>query len=94
MYFYLDLFEPLEASIIARLNYKKLTVGLSGKMLNEIFSLNTRHNECWMHLFCRMTLTLALANMKAMTMKWSNKFLYHFNLFFFVFFLFFVNISF
>ena len=43
MYFYLDLFET---SIIARSNYKKLTVELIGKMLNEIFSLNTRHNEC------------------------------------------------
>ena len=46
MYFYLDLFEPLETSIIARSNYKKLTVEFIGKMLNEIFSLNTRHNEC------------------------------------------------
>ena len=46
MYFYLNLFEPLETSIIARSNSKKLTV-----MLNEIFSLNTRHSEIMLDAF-------------------------------------------
>ena len=46
MYFYLNLFEPLETSIIASSNSKKLTV-----MLNEIFSLNTRHNEIMLDAF-------------------------------------------
>ena len=49
MKFYLDLFEPLQTSITARSNSKKLTVKPISNMLNEIFSLNTRHNECWMH---------------------------------------------
>ena len=51
MYFYLNLFEPLETSIIARSNSKKLTVKFIGKMLNEIFSLNTRHNEIMLDAF-------------------------------------------
>ena len=51
MYFYLNLFEPLETTIIARSNSKKLTVKFIGKMLNEIFSLNTRHNEIMLDAF-------------------------------------------
>ena len=47
----LNLFEPLEMSIIARSNSKNLTVELIGKMLNEIFSLNTRHNEIMLDAF-------------------------------------------
>ena len=45
MYFHLNHFESSETSIIDRSNSKKLTVELVGKMLNEIFSLNTRHNK-------------------------------------------------
>ena len=51
MYFYLNLFEPSETRIIARSNSKKLTVKFIGKMLNEIFSLNTRHNEIMLDAF-------------------------------------------
>ena len=49
--FYLYLFYSLETSIIARSNSKKRTVELIGKMLNEIFSLNTRHNEIMLDAF-------------------------------------------
>ena len=45
MYFYLNLFEPLQTSITARSNSKKLTVELLGKMLNQIFSINRRHTK-------------------------------------------------
>ena len=51
MSFYLYLFYSLETSIIARSNSKKRTVELIGKMLNEIFSLNTRHNEIMLDAF-------------------------------------------
>ena len=51
MYFHLNLFEHLETSIISRSNSKKLTVELIGKMLNEIFILNTRHNEIMLDAF-------------------------------------------
>ena len=45
MYFYLNLFEPLETSIVARSTSKKLTVNLIGELLNEIFVIETKHNE-------------------------------------------------
>ena len=45
MYFYLNLFDPLETSTVARSSSKKLTVDLIGKLLNEIFvNGETRHN--------------------------------------------------
>ena len=37
MYFYLNLLEPLETSVVARSTSKKLTVDLIGELLNEIF---------------------------------------------------------
>ena len=51
MYFHLNHFESSETSIIDRSNSKKLTVELIGKMLNEIFSLNTRHNKITLDAF-------------------------------------------
>ena len=45
MYFYLNLFEPLETSAMARSTSKKLTVDLIGELLNEIFVIETKHNE-------------------------------------------------
>ena len=46
MYFYLNLFEPLETSAVAKSSSKKLTVDLIGKLLNETFvNGETRHNE-------------------------------------------------
>ena len=45
MYFYLNLFEPLETSFVARSTSKKLTVDLIGELLNEIFVIETKHNE-------------------------------------------------
>ena len=45
MYFYLNLFEPLETSVVARSTSKKLTVNLIGELLNEIFVIKTKHNE-------------------------------------------------
>ena len=45
MYFYLNLFEPLETSVVARSTSKKLTVNLIGELLNEIFVIETKHNE-------------------------------------------------
>ena len=51
MYFHLNLFQPLETSIIARSNSKKLSVELISKMLNKIFSLNTSHNKLMLNAF-------------------------------------------
>ena len=51
MYLHLILFQLLETSIIARSRSKKLSVKLIGKMLNEIFSLNTGHNEMMLDAF-------------------------------------------
>ena len=45
MFFYLNLFEPLETSIDARATSKKLTDDLIGELLNEIFVIETKHNE-------------------------------------------------
>ena len=45
MYFYLNLFEPLETSVMARSTSKNLTVNLIGELLNEIFVIETKHNE-------------------------------------------------
>ena len=45
MYFYLNLFEPWETSVVARCTSKKLTVDLIGELLNEIFVIETKHNE-------------------------------------------------
>ena len=45
MYFYLNLFEPLETCVVARSTSKKLTVDLIGELLNEIFVIETKHNE-------------------------------------------------
>ena len=44
MYFYLNLFEPVESS--AAVNSKKLNIEIISKLLNELFTYNnTRHNE-------------------------------------------------
>ena len=51
MYFYLNLFEPLETSIVARSTSKKLTVNLIGELLNEIFVIETKHNESMLDSF-------------------------------------------
>ena len=52
MYFYLNLFEPLETSVAARSSSKKLTVDLIGKLLNEIFvNGETRQNERILNAF-------------------------------------------
>ena len=51
MYFHFNLFQPLETSITARSNSKKLSVELISKMLSKIFSLNTSHNEMMLHAF-------------------------------------------
>ena len=45
MNFYLNPFEPLETSFIVRSTSKKLTVDLIGELLNEIFVIETKHNE-------------------------------------------------
>ena len=51
MYYHLNLLQPLETSIIGRSNSKKLPMKLIGKMLNEIFSLNTSHNKIMLDAF-------------------------------------------
>ena len=45
MRFYLNLFKPLETSVLARSASKKLTVDLIGELLNEMFVIETKHNE-------------------------------------------------
>ena len=45
MYFYLNLFELLETSVVARSTSKKLTVDLIGDLLNEISVIETKHYE-------------------------------------------------
>ena len=45
MCFYLNLFEPLETSVLARSASKKLTDDLIGELLNEMFVIETKHNE-------------------------------------------------
>ena len=45
MYFYLNLFKPLETSIVARSTSKRLTIDLIGKLLNKISVIETKHNE-------------------------------------------------
>ena len=45
MCFYLNLFEPLETSVLARSASKKLTDDLIGELLSEMFVIETKHNE-------------------------------------------------
>ena len=45
LYFYLNLFEPLNTSIVAKKSTKKLDVKLIGELLNEFFNTTTHQNE-------------------------------------------------
>ena len=43
--FHLNLFEPLNTSVVAERSTKKLDVKLIGELLNELFNTRTRQNE-------------------------------------------------
>ena len=45
LYFFLNLFEPLKTSVAARVKPKKLDRKLFSELLNELLSLNSKHNE-------------------------------------------------
>ena len=45
LYFYLNLFEPLNTSIVAKKSTKKLDITLIGELLNELFNTKTHQNE-------------------------------------------------
>ena len=45
IYFYLNLFEPLNTSVAAESSTKKLDVKLIGELLNHLFKTRTRQNE-------------------------------------------------
>ena len=45
IYFYLNLFEPLNTSVVAESSTKKLDVTLIGELLNGLFNTRTRQNE-------------------------------------------------
>ena len=45
IYFYLNLIEPLNTSVVAESSTKKLNVKLIGELLNELFNARTRQNE-------------------------------------------------
>ena len=45
LYFHLNLFEPLNTSIVAKKSTKKLDIKLIGELLNELFNTRTHQNE-------------------------------------------------
>ena len=45
MYFYLNLFEPLNTNAVAESSTKKLNVKLIGELLNELFNTRTCQNK-------------------------------------------------
>ena len=44
-YFYINLFEPLNSSVVAKRSTKKLDVQLIGGLLNKLFNTRIRQNE-------------------------------------------------
>ena len=44
-YFYLNLFEPLNRSVVAERSTKKLDIKLIGELFNELFNTITRQNK-------------------------------------------------
>ena len=44
-YFYINLFEPLNSSVVAKRSTKKLDVQLNGGLLNKLFNTRIRQNE-------------------------------------------------
>ena len=51
LYIYLNLFKPSETSVVAQAESKKLYGKLLCKLLNKLFSLNSRHNEKMLDAF-------------------------------------------
>ena len=51
LYFYLNLFEPLNTSIVAKKSTKKLDIKLIGELLNELFNTKTHRNERMLDAF-------------------------------------------
>ena len=51
LYFYLNLFESLETSMVAKAKSKKLDRKLLSELLNELFSLNFRQNKKMLDVF-------------------------------------------
>ena len=45
IYFYLNLFEPLNTSVVAEISNKKLNVKLIGELINKLFNTSTCQNE-------------------------------------------------
>ena len=45
LYFYLNLFEPLNTSIVGKKSTKKLDIKLIEELLNELFNTGTHKNE-------------------------------------------------